>query len=672
MNKIIIFILIAFLIKSHLLLAESNWITKKKLDNKIEGFCSDTISIDKLNLEADKFYDDNIFNDSFKCSLIAANKGDAYAQGNVGWHYQTGNGVAQDNKKAIKWFKLGVDKDAPYSLIQLAYHYNNGLGILKDEKKGFELNMKAANQGDEVAEANIGWHYLEGVGVSKDSELALKWFKLAAEKNNAYAQANLGWMIANGEGTKKDYKKGFEWSLKAANRGSDYAQANVGWHYENGFGLAKDIEESIKWFELAAKQENEYAKEHLLNLKKEKTDTEYSSFITKKETKTITDSKNSNEIITWITKKEREEARKEVAKQKIIVEEKKKNSQIKETPILEEWSVKIRTMMLEKPDVDSKILGILKRNEKVFVRKEVENSSVIGIWFKIETEEGKAGYALKEKFKNIDDFEKPEDLDEKIITYDIEWGNYYALVIGNNNYKELPPLETPINDAIKIGEILENKYNFTVHVLPDATKDDILTSLYNYRNILTSKDNLLIYYAGHGNFSPFLKQGMWKPIGANENDWSGIKNGDIVDIIEQLQARHIIVIADSCFSGSILNEWDLITVKGNIDDMPEKKEVLKMYDFFALKNIRKARVALTSGNLEYVPDKINDSDKHSAFAKTLIEILLKNNQVMLSNELFVKIQKNLYYHDTIQEPLYGGIDTKSHSIGGQFIFVPIS
>ena len=91
-----------------------------------------------------------------------------------------------------------------------------------------------------------------------------------------------------------------------------------------------------------------------------------------------------------------------------------------------------------------------------------------------------------------------------------------------------------------------------------------------------------------------------------------------------------------------------------------------------LKNIRKARVALTSGNLEYVPDKINDSDNHSAFAKTLIEILLKNNQVMLSNELFVKIQNNLYDHDTIQEPLYGGIDTKSHSVGGQFIFVPIS
>ena len=48
---------------------------------------------------------DNIYNQSFKCGLIAANKGDAYAQGNVGWHYQTGNGIAQDNKKAIKWFE---------------------------------------------------------------------------------------------------------------------------------------------------------------------------------------------------------------------------------------------------------------------------------------------------------------------------------------------------------------------------------------------------------------------------------------------------------------------------------------------------------------------------------------------------------------------------------------
>ena len=77
-------------------------------------------------------------------------------------------------------------------------------------------------------------------------------------------------------------------------------------------------------------------------------------------------------------------------------------------------------------------------------------------------------------------------------------------------------------------------------------------------------------------FLHFLSKACGNQLDANENDWSGIKNGDIVDIIEQLQARHIIVIADSCFSGSILNEWDLTTVRGNIDDMPEKRESLEM------------------------------------------------------------------------------------------------
>ena len=63
---------------------------------------------------------------------------------------------------------------------------------------------------------------------------------------------------------------------------------------------------------------------------------------------------------------------------------------------------------------------------------------------------------------------------DDLITYDIEWGNYYALVIGNNNYKNFQPLETPINDAKKIGQILKEKYNFTVNILPDASKDEIL------------------------------------------------------------------------------------------------------------------------------------------------------------------------------------------------------
>ena len=71
-------------------------------------------------------------------------------------------------------------------------------------------------------------------------------------------------------------------------------------------------------------------------------------------------------------------------------------------------------------------------------------------------------------------------------------GNYYALVIGNNAYHSLPPLETAINDARAVAQLLRNKYGFRVDVLIDATREDILRALNRYRRMLDANDNLLI------------------------------------------------------------------------------------------------------------------------------------------------------------------------------------
>ena len=97
-----------------------------------------------------------------------------------------------------------------------------------------------------------------------------------------------------------------------------------------------------------------------------------------------------------------------------------------------------------------------------------------------------------------------------------------------------------------------------------------------------------------------------------------------------------------------------------------------MYDLFKKKNLSKARVALTSGYLQYVPDKINEFDLHSAFAQTLIDVLTDNFQPMLSIELFVKLQQNLYDYETDQVPIFGEIGKGRRSMGEEFIFVPIS
>ena len=78
----------------------------------------------------------------------------------------------------------------------------------------------------------------------------------------------------------------------------------------------------------------------------------------------------------------------------------------------------------------------------------------------------------------------------------VNFGNYYALIIGNNNYPQLTNLRSAENDAVVIESLLRNKYGFKTELLLNATKSDLLAALDSLRKTLTRKDNLIIYYAG--------------------------------------------------------------------------------------------------------------------------------------------------------------------------------
>jgi len=74
----------------------------------------------------------------------------------------------------------------------------------------------------------------------------------------------------------------------------------------------------------------------------------------------------------------------------------------------------------------------------------------------------------------------------------IDFGRYFSLVIGNNNYQTLPKLKTAKNDAQVIAGTLKRSYGFNVELLIDATRSDILLALNKLRRKLTKRDNLLI------------------------------------------------------------------------------------------------------------------------------------------------------------------------------------
>src|SRR4030095_4471033 len=77
-------------------------------------------------------------------------------------------------------------------------------------------------------------------------------------------------------------------------------------------------------------------------------------------------------------------------------------------------------------------------------------------------------------------------------------GAFHALVVGNSDYVAFGRLRTAVNDVEAVAALLGDRYGFRVKLLRNATRAQIMSELYELRQRLTESDNLLIYYAGHG------------------------------------------------------------------------------------------------------------------------------------------------------------------------------
>ena len=238
----------------------------------------------------------------------------------------------------------------------------------------------------------------------------------------------------------------------------------------------------------------------------------------------------------------------------------------------------------------------------------------------------------------------------------IDYGDYYALVIGNNNYKNLPDLKTAVNDAKKMKEVLLSQYGFTqVDLILDGTRSQILDKLYEYKKKLKFHDNLLIYYAGHGEIDRSIDEGYWQPIDADaDNPTNWIDNNTITSYIKGIKAKHVLIIADSCYSG--------LLVRGNntLTETYANREIM-----LQRLSKKKARWVFTSGGSEPVVD--GGGGDHSLFASFLLDVLENNKKELTITELYqLVIPKVIANGD--QTPEHAPLHKSGHD-GGEFIFV---
>lgn len=238
----------------------------------------------------------------------------------------------------------------------------------------------------------------------------------------------------------------------------------------------------------------------------------------------------------------------------------------------------------------------------------------------------------------------------------IDYGRYHALVIGNNAYRDLPQLETAVNDARAVARLLGQAYGYQVTLLENATRSDVLRALAKFRQTLKASDNLLIYYAGHGYVDKGVELGYWLPVDADKDNPSNwIANTDLTTAIRAIAAKHVMVVSDSCYSGTLLRSAPIAPARAAV----ERTEWLKRMV------AKKARVVMSSGGVEPVVD--GGGDGHSVFARAFLTALQENDAVLDGQGLFERIKRPVILNSP-QTPEYADIRQAGHD-GGDFLFV---
>jgi uncharacterized caspase-like protein len=238
-------------------------------------------------------------------------------------------------------------------------------------------------------------------------------------------------------------------------------------------------------------------------------------------------------------------------------------------------------------------------------------------------------------------------------------GTYHAIVIGIDKYPSpLPPLMTAVRDARAIGAILSKTYGFEVQYLldQDATRVNILNAINKFRDTLNENDNLLIYYAGHGYSDHAADKAYWLPVDADSVYSSNrIIADDLTTDVRVQNARHVLIISDSCYSGGLSRGLE----------SPAQSAGRTAFINRMLRS--RSRTLMASGGDEPVSD--SGTDGHSVFAYAVLRALQQTTQpVFTASDLFYDSVRQQVAGKSDQLPQYSIIRNSSHD-DGDFVFV---
>ncbi len=231
-------------------------------------------------------------------------------------------------------------------------------------------------------------------------------------------------------------------------------------------------------------------------------------------------------------------------------------------------------------------------------------------------------------------------------------GKNYLCVVGIDHYQAMPRLFNAVKDAQEVQKVLVGKYQFDQERLitlfdQEATQNAIIDKLKALAKSLTEEDNLLMYFAGHGEYDEVTDVGFWIPVDGRRGEIGTYISFDLVTrLLRAIKTRHTFLITDSCYSGSFFTTRRAATAEDRLESLP-------------------SRWLLTAGRKEVVSDGWDGG--HSPFAQAVLWHLNNNQEPRLRvsqfcNDIVVAVGNNA-------EQLPRGAALQNvGDMGGEFMF----
>ena len=218
------------------------------------------------------------------------------------------------------------------------------------------------------------------------------------------------------------------------------------------------------------------------------------------------------------------------------------------------------------------------------------------------------------------------DVDKDIPVASVKNEKIFAVIIANESYKRVAPVEFALNDGRIFKQYCMKTLGIpasNIHHLENASLNEMRGEINWLKKVLASYNGeakVIFYYAGHGIPDESNHTAYLLPVDGYETDVeSGYKLGDLYSVLGGMPSKYVTIFIDACFGGS-KREGDMIaSARGASIKVREEEPVGKtivftasqgdetaysfkeqqhgMFTYFLLKKLKETKGSATMGEL---------------------------------------------------------------------------